>query len=73
MFEEVREIISEICNVRESTIERETKLVADLGLNSFELVNLLIAFEEKFDVEIDDDNLPELETVGDIIDYLENI
>ena len=73
MFEEVREIISEICNVSESTIERDTKLVADLGLNSFELVNLLIAFEEKFDVEIDDDNLPELETVGDIIDYLENI
>ena len=73
MLEEVREIISEICNVKASTVERDTKLVADLGLNSFELVNLLIAFEEKFDVEIDDDNLPELETVGDIIDYLENI
>ena len=73
MLDRVREIISDICNVKASTIDENTKLVADLGLNSFELVNLLIAFEEKLDIEIDDDNLPEFETVGDIVDYLETL
>lgn len=73
MLENVKEIISEICNVKASTIDENTQLVADLGLNSFELVNLLIAFEEKLDIEIDDDDLPEFETVGDIVDYLETL
>ena len=73
MFEKVREIIAAVCQMEKDEITRETDLTVDLGLNSFELVNLIIEFEDALNIEIEDDELPEFKTVGDIADYLEDI
>ena len=71
MFVTVRDTISEVCMIDKDLINESSMLVSDLGLNSFEMINLIIAFEEKLGREIDDDELPEFETVGDVVTYLE--
>ena len=71
MFETVKETISSVCMIDAGDIKEDSNLVSDLGLNSFELINLIIAFEEKFGIEIDDEELPEFETVSDIAEFLE--
>ena len=71
MFEQVRDIISTVCQIDPDSITKDTQLISDLGLNSFELINLIIAFEEKLNIEVDDDELPDFHTVGDIVLYLE--
>ena len=71
MLTTVINTISEICLIDKDTISESSKLVSDLGLNSFEMINLIIAFEERLGIEVDDDELPEFETVGDIAAYLE--
>jgi len=71
MFATVRDTISEVCMIDKDLINESSELVSDLGLNSFEMINLIIAFEEKLGIEIDDDELPEFETVGDVVAYLE--
>ena len=71
MFATVRDTISEVCMIDKDLINESSELVSDLGLNSFEMINLIIAFEEKLGIEMDDDELPEFETVGDVVTYLE--
>ena len=73
MFEKVRTIIADVCQMPEEEITEQTNLTADLGLNSFELVNLIIAFEDAFHIEVADDELDRFETVADIMTYLEEI
>ena len=73
MFEKVRTIIADVCQMPEEEITEQTNLPADLGLNSFELVNLIIAFEDAFHIEVADDELDRFETVADILTYLEEI
>ena len=71
MFEAVRDTISEVCMIDKDMITESSGLVSDLGLNSFEMINLIIAFEERLGIEIDEEELPEFETVGDIAGFLE--
>ena len=52
-------------------IRRESVLLADLGMNSFDLVNLVCEVEDEFDVEIPDRVIGTFKTVGDVIDYIE--
>ena len=52
-------------------ITRESVLLADLGMNSFDLVNLVCEVEDEFDVEIPDRVIGTFKTVGDVIDYIE--
>ena len=73
MFETVRETIAEVCQMDKNEITEDTNITTDLGLNSFELINLIIAFEDALDIEIEDDELPDFKTVGDIVSYLEDI
>lgn len=52
-------------------ITRESVLLADLGMNSFDLVNLVCEVEDEFGVEISDRIIGTFKTVGDVIDYIE--
>ena len=52
-------------------ITAESALVDDLGLSSLEVINLVSAFEDEFDIEVPDRVIPTLRTVGDIVGYLE--
>lgn len=71
MLERVIDILSEFTLLEKEKIIKDSGLVNDLGLNSLDVINVVVAFEEEFDIEIPDSRIKELVTVGDIVEYLE--
>ena len=71
MFEELKKFLIEELRVDEDKITMEAALSSDLGVNSLELADLVYLCEEKFDIVIDDEDLHNFNTVGDIVKYLE--
>ena len=72
MFENLKQFIVEEFKVNPDDVTLEAELVADLGINSLELADLVYLCEEKFNVMIDDDDLHNFNTVGDVVRYLES-
>lgn len=70
MLERVIDILSEFTLLEKEKIAKDSGLVNDLGLNSLDVINVVVAFEEEFDIEIPDSKIKELVTVGDIEEYL---
>lgn len=70
MFDKIKEILIDELQIKESDITTEAELVNDLGINSLELADLIMVFEEKFDIEISESDIRKFLTVGDIVDYL---
>lgn len=70
--EKVKEIIASKLTVEESKIVPEAKLIEDLGADSLDIPDLVADFEEEFNIEIPDEDLEKIITVGDIIDYIAN-
>lgn len=68
----VKEIIVEELGVDASEVTVEAKLIEDLGADSLDTVELIMKFEEEFDVEIADEEAEKLATVGDIINFLKD-
>lgn len=73
MFEQVKELLVNELSVREEDITPEAELIADLGINSLELADLVLLCEEKFDIEIGDEDTKRFITVGDVVTYLEEL
>lgn len=73
MFDKIREIICEKLGVSPSEVNMTTSLKDDLDADSLSLFELVMAFEEEFNLEIEDEQIENIETVGDIVTYLENI
>lgn len=71
MLEKIKMILSEFTEFDVTLITQETSLTADFGFNSFEVLNIVTAFEDAFDVEIADRDIRTLATVGDVIAYIE--
>ena len=73
VLEKVKMILSNQFDVEEDSITPETNIADDLGADSVDLVELVMAMEEEFDVgEIDEEDLTGLKTVGDCVRYLYN-
>lgn len=72
MLETIREIICQFVEMEPREITEETNIRSDLGLNSLELVNLAVAIEEAFDLEIADRDVVGIETVGDVISLIKH-
>lgn len=70
MFEKIKDILVEELQIKESDITLEAELVNDLGINSLELADLIMVFEESFDIEISENEIRKFLTVGDIVNYL---
>ena len=66
----VKEIIVEQLGVDEAQVKPEASFIDDLGADSLDTVELVMAFEEKFDVEIPDEDAEKMTTVGDAVKYL---
>ncbi len=66
----VKEIIVEQLGVDEAQVKPEASFIDDLGADSLDTVELVMAFEEKFDIEIPDEDAEKMRTVGDAIAYL---
>ena len=71
MFEELKQFLVDELRVEEDKITPEAALSSDLGINSLELADLVYLCEEKFSIVIDDEDLHNFKTVGDIVKYLE--
>ena len=70
-YEEVKEIIVELLGVDESKITREARFREDLEADSLDLVELIMAFEEKFGGEISDEDAQKITTVGEAVDFID--
>jgi acyl carrier protein len=66
----VKEIVAEQLGVDESQVTNEASFMDDLGADSLDTVELVMALEEEFDIEISDENAEKIQTVQDAIDYL---
>lgn len=73
MLEKVKELLVEELQINPDDITMEASLSKDLGINSIELADLVMLCEEKFDIEIPEDDSNEFNTVGDVVNYLENL
>ena len=71
MFETLKKFLVDELHVNENDITMEAELSGDLGINSLELADLVYLCEEKFNVVIDDEDLHNFITVGDVVRYLE--
>jgi len=69
--QKVREIICEQLSVEESEVKREASFVETLNADSLDIVELIMAFEEAFEIEIPDEDAEKIRTVGDAVDYIE--
>ena len=72
MLEKMKEIIADQLGVSEDEVTLEASFKEDLDADSLDLFELLMALEEEYDVEIPSDDLAELNTVGDVINYLKD-
>ena len=68
--ERVKEIICEQLGVEENEVTPAAKFIEDLGADSLDTVELVMAFEEEFDLEIPDEEAEKITTVGDAIQYI---
>ncbi len=71
MFEKVKEIIIDELGVNAEDVNLKSSLSDDLGADSLDAVELIMAIEEEFDIEIPDEIASEMKTVQDIVSYLE--
>ena len=69
--EKVIGIVSEQMNVDRSQITKETSFVNDLGADSLDTVELVMEFEDEFDLDISDEDAEKIQTVGEAIGYIE--
>ena len=70
IFEKVKKVIMEQLGVSDSAITLEASFIDDLGADSLDIVELVMALEEEFDIEIPDNDAEKVATVGDVVDYI---
>lgn len=71
MLEKVKAVIVEQLGVDEDQVTLDATFADDLGADSLDIVELIMAFEEEFGVEIPDDQAEKIKTVKDVVDYIE--
>ena len=70
VFEKVKEIVVEQLGVEEEEVTMKASFVDDLGADSLDIVELIMAFEEAFETEIPDEDAEKISTVGDAVKYI---
>lgn len=70
-FEKVRDIIAKQLDIDASTITMNSRLIDDLKADSLDIVELIMDLEQEFNIEIPGEELPKVQTVSDIVGYLE--
>lgn len=72
VFEKIKFIISEQFHISDDEIELETNFRDDLDADSVDLVELIMELEDEFGTEVDDNEIEDIETVGDAVEYIES-
>lgn len=71
IFQKVKQIIVQQLGVEEDEVTMDASFVDDLGADSLDLVELVMAFEEEFEMEIPDEDAEKIRTVGDAVNYIQ--
>ncbi|MGQ9472493.1 MAG: acyl carrier protein [Candidatus Caldatribacteriaceae bacterium] len=72
VFSKVKEIIVDQLGIDEEEVTPEASFIDDLGADSLDIVELIMAFEEEFDIEIPDEDAEKITTVGEAVEYIES-
>jgi acyl carrier protein len=72
VFEKVKNIIVEQLGVSKTAVTPDASFIDDLGADSLDIVELIMALEEEFDMEIPDSDAEKVVTVGDVVDYIKD-
>lgn len=72
VFEKVCKILCDQLDVEESAVTMDADIASDLGADSLDVVDILMSIEDEFNVEIPDEAIENVKTVGDIVNYLED-
>ena len=72
VFERVKKVIIEQLGVTESAVTSEASFLDDLSADSLDIVELVMALEEEFDIEIPDEDAEKVNTVGDVVEYIKD-
>jgi len=70
MFEKIRACIASQLSIDEEEIKMESSFMNNLGADSLDIVELIMALEEEYDIEIPDEDVEKIVTVGDIVEYI---
>ena len=73
VFDDVRDVVVEQLSVAPDAVKLESKIIEDLGADSLDVVELVMALEEKFEVEIPDGDAEKLITINDVVSYIEKL
>lgn len=69
--DKVKEIISQQLDVDKSNVKEDSAFIEDLGADSLAIVELVLAFEEQFEIDIPDEDTEKIRTVGDAVNYIQ--
>ncbi len=70
VFEKVKAVILDELDVAEAKVTMDAKLKEDLGADSIDAVQIIMALEDEFDIKLEDDNLEKISTVGDVVEFI---
>ncbi len=71
-FDKIKELIVDQLDVEEDKVTMEANIQDDLGADSLDIVDLIMAVEDEFEVKIEDEDVENIKTVGDIVNYIDN-
>ena len=71
-FDKIKTILAEQLDVDEDSLTLETDIAKDLNADSLDVVEILMSIEDTFDVEIPDEEIENIKTIGDLVEYIEN-
>jgi acyl carrier protein len=72
LIDDIKEVVVEQLSVSADEVKDDAKFVEDLGADSLDVVELVMALEEKFDIEIPDDEAEKIQTLNDVVAYVES-
>ncbi|HBD9173600.1 TPA: acyl carrier protein [Campylobacter jejuni] len=72
-FDDVKAVVVEQLSIDADAVKMESKIIEDLGADSLDVVELIIALEEKFEVEIPDSDAEKLIKIEDVVNYIDNL
>ncbi len=72
VFDKIREILADQLDANADEMTMDTRIAEDLGADSLDVVEMLMSVEDEFGIEIPDDAIEDLKTIGNVVQYIEN-